>query len=110
MSKSLKLLFLAILVTMLSVTSWAATQESILKIPPAVTGDPWFIATLFDAYFAFLVIFLFVCYREKSFLRKAIWGIAFAALGNIAISVYMLIALRKLKPGSGIDEFFSRKN
>jgi len=48
--------------------------------------------------------------REKSFLRKAIWGIAFAALGNIAISVYMLIALRKLKPGSGIDEFFRREN
>lgn len=90
-------------------TTWAATQESILKIPPSVTGDPWFIATLFDAYFAFLVIFLFVCYREKSFLGKALWGIAFAALGNIAIAVYMLIALGKLKPGAGVEELFRRK-
>lgn len=84
-------------------------QESILKIHPSVTGDPWFIATLFDAYFAFLVIFLFVCYREKSFLSKALWGIAFAALGNIAIAVYMLIALGKLKPDAGVEELFRRK-
>lgn len=106
---ALKLLFFGILITMIAVTASASMQENILKIPMAVTGDPWFIATLFDAYFAFLVIFLWVCFREKSIWIKVFCFLAFALLGNIAISAYILIALFKLKPGDGAEALFLRK-
>jgi hypothetical protein len=106
---ALKLLFAGIFITMVAVTVSAAMQENILLIPAAVAGDPWFMATLFDAYFAFLVIYLWVCFREKSLWIKVVCFFAFALLGNIAISVYVLIALFKLETGAGAEALFARK-
>lgn len=110
MISALKVIFILILVSMLTVTTQASLKESILMIPPVVTSDPWFIATLYDAYFGFLVVYLWVCYREHSPPLKVLWFILFALLGNIAIAVYALIALFRLKPGQGVDELFRRKN
>lgn len=110
MITALKILFALILISMLTVTTQASLKENIMLIPPVVTSDPWFIATLYDAYFGFLVVYLWVCYRERSLPIKILWFILFALLGNIAIAVYALIALFRLKPGQGVDELFRRKN
>lgn len=105
----LRLLYAVIFLSMVAITVWAATQENILAIPSLVLNDVWFKATLFDAYFAFLSFFLWVCYREKSLPLKVFMFFAIACLGNIAMSIYVLIALYLLKPGEGIEKLFSRQ-
>lgn len=94
---------------MLSVTTWASLRESILSIPAAVTSDPWFVATLFDAYFGFLFFFLWVCYKEKSIVLKVVWFFAIMILGNIAMAIYMLIKLFRLQPGASMKELILRE-
>lgn len=105
---TLRLLYAAIFLVMIAVTTWAASQENILKIPPVVLNDVWFKATLFDAYFAFLSFYLWVCYREKTILWKVFWFFAIVFLGNIAMSVYVLKALQRLKPGEGPAQLLAR--
>lgn len=109
MTNFLKLLYGAILIIMIALLISASMQESILTIPPAVTRDPWFQATLVDCYFAFLSFFIWVCYREKSTAAKVIWFIAISTLGNIAMAIYVLIALMQIKPGEGVDTLFTRR-
>jgi predicted permease len=94
---------------MVAFTVWAATQENILAIPAVVLNDVWFKATLFDAYFALLSIFLWVCYREKSLVLKLFMLVAIVCLGNIAISLYVLSLLLGLKPGEGVEKLFARR-
>jgi hypothetical protein len=90
---TLRIIFSLILLTMIVVTSWASMHESILKVPATVTGDPWFIATMFDAYFGFTTFFLWVCYKEKSSAIKAVWFVLIMALGNAAMASYVLIKI-----------------
>ena len=71
---------------------------------------PWMRATLWDFYANVTVLFLWVCYKEKSTLLKIIWLILLVALGSIATCAYVLIQLFKLKPGGGLKEFFGKQN
>ena len=48
--------------------------------------DPWFRATMADTYFAFLTIFLWVCYKEKSIVARVLWFLGIMILGNFAIA------------------------
>lgn len=93
---------------MLSFTTWASSLEAIWKIPPQVTTDPWFIATLFDAYFAFLTFYCWVAYKENSWLVRAIWLVAILLLGNIAMASYMLVQLFKLPADAPIEKLLLR--
>ncbi len=104
----LRLLYVVIFLVMIALTVWSAINENIMAIPPLVLNDVWFKATLFDAYFAFLSFFLWICYREKSILLKGFMFIAIVCLGNIAMSLYVLIALYRLRPGEGVEKLFSR--
>ena len=97
-------LFAAILLTMLTVTGQASLSESLFKIPPQVTGDPWFIATLFDAYCGFVTFYVWVFYKEKSILVRSIWFVLIMALGNIAMASYVLIKLFKLPQNSTLRD------
>lgn len=106
----LKILYVGILLAMLSVTTFASLKESILEIPPVVTGDPWFIATLFDAYFGFLSFFLWVCYKETSVVAKIVWFVLIMILGNIAMAIYMLIQLFKLPAGATMKDLLLRSD
>jgi len=110
MVNTLKVLYVAIFITMACVVTWAARQESLFAIPAPVCNDPWFICTLFDAYFGFLAFFIWVAYREKSLMLKAVWFLAIACLGNIAMSSYVLIALFSLKKGDAASKLFSPKS
>jgi hypothetical protein len=89
----LRALFLVVLATMIWVTAWAGLQCPLFDVPRSVATHPWFIATLFDAYWGFTTFFVWVCYRQTTWTARAAWFVAIMALGNIAMSSYCLAAL-----------------
>ena len=96
----LRLLFRAILVTMIVVTSWASSTQPVwewggLTQPP---DNSWTIATLFDAYFGFVTFYVWVAYKERRWAPRIGWLIAILLLGNMAMSAYVLLQLRRLPP------------
>ena len=50
----LRIAFSLVLVSMLAVTTWAGNSVPLWAIPREVYAHQWFVATLFDTYFAFL--------------------------------------------------------
>ncbi len=104
----LKLIFAAILLTMIVVTVDASLKQSMWDCWPGLSAQPWAIATLFDAYCGFLTFFVWVAYREATVARGAIWFVLIMTLGNIAMSIYMLIQLFRLKPDEGVEALLRR--
>jgi hypothetical protein len=94
----LKLIFAAILVTMIVVTIDASLKQSMWECWPGLKAQPWAIATLFDAYCGFLTFFVWVAFKEGTMLRSVVWFVLIMTLGNIAMSIYVLIQLFQLKP------------
>ena len=106
---------LAALASLIGVSAWATAQQPIgaaiadLLAHPHAGSHPWFVATLFDTYFAFLWFWLWVAYRENSVLARLAWLAGILALGNIAMAAYVLLALRRLPPGAGAAALFARR-
>jgi hypothetical protein len=96
MTRRLKIIFSAILLAMIAVTTWASLDSNLLDGFAYVLNHPWGIATLADAYFGFLTFYVWVYYKESTFSGRLIWlgGILF--FGNIAMAAYMLILLSRL--------------
>jgi predicted permease len=109
MIRLLRFVFAVVLVTMLAVIAWASIKEALWEIPPSVIGHPWFIATLFDVYFAFLAFWLWVAYKECTWLARTAWLIAICILGNVAIAAYMLIQLYRVPADARIEDLLLRK-
>ena len=97
MRRILITLFSAILILMLAVTTWASLDRNIFNVGWPLLSDPWFQATLCDAYLGFLTFFVWVAYKEQRNASRVIWFVLVMTLGNIAMSLYMLIQLAKLK-------------
>ncbi len=89
----LKLLFGAILVAMLYVTVSASLEQGVFEAAAALWPDPWFRATLADAYFGFLTVYVWIAYKETGWARRVLWFVLLMGFGNIAIAVYVLIQL-----------------
>jgi len=106
----LRIVFAGVLITMLCVTSWASALLPLWQTPRALVAHPWFIATLFDCYFGFLTFYLWVAYREARWSARALWLVAILALGNIAMSAYMLLALWRLPADASIDRLLLRQH
>lgn len=95
---ALRLLFGTILVTMIGVTTWASVRQPVwqwggLTQPP---DNGWTIATLCDAYFGFVTFYVWLAYKEQRWLPRIGWLIAILLLGNMAMSTYVLLQLRRL--------------
>ncbi len=105
----LRIYFLAVLAAMLSVTTWASLRQSLLAIPAEVTGNPWFIATMFDAYFGFLAFFIWIAYRERGWLPRVAWFVALMLLGNIAMAIYALVALFRVPATASLRDVLLKK-
>ncbi len=101
--------FCLVLVAMLGVTGWASSEVALWKTPRAVATHPWFIATLFDAYFGFTAFWIWLAWRESGALARAAWLVAILLLGNIAMAAYVLVELWRLPPGSTASALFTRK-
>lgn len=105
----LRIFFSLILVSMLAVTGWASSQVALWQIPQEVLRHPWFIATLFDAYFGFLTFWLWVAYLQSTWTSRLAWLVAILLLGNIAMAVYVLIRLFRLPRNASWEQLLLRK-
>jgi predicted permease len=105
-----RFLFLGVLGSMLWVTGWARLHQSVYAIPREVFTHPWFIATLFDAYWGFLTFYVWQAWKEQSLAARGLWFIAVMLLGNIAMSVYVLAELFRIRTSSQLAEVITRRN
>jgi predicted permease len=104
----LRIAFSFVLVTMLCATSWASLQCPLWKTPETVVLHPWFIATMFDTYFGFLTFYTWLAYKETGWLARIGWLVAILLLGNIAMSLYLLITLYRLPSDARIEQLLLR--
>ena len=104
----LKLLFFLVLAGMLAVTTVASLERGVFEAGAELWDDPWFRATLADAYFGFLAVYVWIAYRERGWARRILWFVLLVGLGNIAIAVYVLIRLYRLPPEAGVAELLLR--
>ncbi len=103
----LRILFLVVLASMLAVTTWASLQCPLFAVPREVFTHPWFIATLFDTYWAFLTFFVWVCFKQTSWIARVAWFVAIMLLGNIAMAVYCLNELFRVPPGGKLADLLT---
>jgi hypothetical protein len=106
----LRCLFIVVIASMLAVTSWASLHTPLFSIPRAVLGHPWFLATLLDAYWAFLTFYVWVAWKEQSLPARLLWFVAIIALGNIAMAAYVLRELFAVPAGGSLDAVVTRRH
>ena len=110
MATILKLIFATILLSMVAITVMASIDQSISKGVTNLWPNWWFKATLADAYFGFLTVFVWVAYKELHLWRQLLWFAAFMLLGTMAIASYILLELFKLKEGDTVEILLTRRN
>src|SRR5476651_96651 len=105
-------LFSAIRVSMLIITTWASTRQSMFAWGGLTTGPDryWTIATLMDAYCGLLTFYVWVLYKETRALPRVLWFIAIMSFGNMAMSAYVLIQLAKQRSGGTVAGLLSARN
>ena len=86
-----------VIVSMSWITITASLDRGVLQAGKGLWPDPWFKATLMDAYFGFLTFFGWVAYRERTWFGRGLWFIAIMLLGNFAMSGYLLWRLAKIQ-------------
>jgi uncharacterized membrane protein YczE len=106
----LKVIFGALFLWMCYVVISTSLKSNLFDNWNSLGTIPWMQATLWDFYANVTVLFVWVCYKEKSYLLKFIWLILLVTLGSIASCAYVLLQLFMLKPGEGLKEFFSKQN
>lgn len=97
MRTKLTMLFAGIFCLMTCVTIVACLDRSITIAAPQLWKDPWFRATLADAYCGFLTFYAWVAYKEKSWTARVIWLVLIMSLGNFAMSAYVIWRLRSMQ-------------
>ena len=107
---SLKILFSCILLSLAIYTGWASTRQAVQHWGGLTTGTDryWTIATFLDAYFGFLTFYVWVFYKESRWLPRILWFIAIMALGNMAMSSYVLLQLFRLRPEQDVSAVLAR--
>ena len=106
----LRVFAIVVLVSMLAVTGWASSVQALWKIPAEVIGHPWFIATLFDAYFGFLFFWAWVAYKERTWPVRIGWLVGILLFGNIAMALYVLIQIFRLPAGAPVERLLLRRH
>ena len=115
MKTRLVVLSLAAFGCLLAVSIWASLQLPIttsiagLLADPAGGQNPWLLATLCDAGFAFLWFWAWVAYKETSNAVRLAWLVAIFTLGNLAMAAYMLLQLRRLPPDAAPADLLLRR-
>lgn len=104
----LRALFGLVLLAMLAVTVVASLHQGLFEAGAQLWPDPWFRATLADAYFGFLTVYCWIAYKERTWGARALWLVLVMTLGNLAISTYLLIQLFKLDPGDPWSKLWLR--
>lgn len=107
----LRALFVVVIVSMLWVTSWASLHQPLGEFARSATfREPWVIATLFDAYWAFITFFVWVAWKEGTLAARVLWFVSVVLLGNIAMAIYMLRELFAVPANAPLADVFARRN
>jgi hypothetical protein len=85
-------------------------QSNLFKEWHELGAIPWMRATLWDFYTNTLVIYLWICYKERSLAQRIIWLILLVTLGSIATCAYVFIKLFRLSPDEGWKELFTKQS
>jgi hypothetical protein len=101
--------FVAVLAVMIGLTTAASLDRGIFVALDDLWPDLWFRATLADAYFAFLTVYLWVAWRERTFTARLLWLVAFICLGSIGIALYVLTRFLPGVRGVSISEALTRR-
>ena len=83
-------LFAVMLVAMVGLTVAASLDRDLMTAAGELWPHLWFRATLADAYFAFLTVWLWIASRETTWVGRVVWLGLVLSLGSIAIAAYML--------------------
>ena len=108
MKTALQLLFGAIFLWMTVLTIRTSLAVSLWSAWDSFAANPWAVATLYDAYFGFMTFWLWVAYKENALWARLLWLVLILGLGNIAMSLYVLIQLFRLKPDQPAEALFRR--
>jgi hypothetical protein len=103
MKLSLQLLFGAIFVWMVFATIRASLTMGLVEAWPSYAANPWAVATLYDAYCGFITFYVWVLFKERSHWVRFLWFLLIMGLGNIAMSLYVLIQISRLKPNQPVQ-------
>jgi hypothetical protein len=95
---------------MLAVTTVASLDRNVLAAAAELWEDPWFKATLADAYFGFLTVYLWIAYKETGPGSRIAWLLLLLTLGNFAIAGYLMIQTFKLRPGEPLENLLLRSS
>ncbi|MFN7941796.1 MAG: DUF1475 family protein [Thermoanaerobaculia bacterium] len=98
--------FFVVLAAMVAVTAWASGEKNVLLAFADLWADRWGRATLFDAYFGFLAVWLWIVWRERAWATRLAWLAALLALGNIGIAVYAVRLLVRSSEADGLVALF----
>jgi predicted permease len=107
---SLRIAFSILFVVIATTVTWASLDTALWAIPPAVTGDAWFRATLVDIYIAFLTFFVWVAYKESSWAARLGWLVAIVTLGSIAVTAYCLRELFRVPADATLEDVLLRRS
>ena len=105
---ALRMLFAGVLVVMLAVTTVASLERGVLEAGAVLWPDAWFRATLVDAYCAFLTVFTWMAYKERSLAARAVWLVLLVSGGSITIALYVLIQLWRRDPNEPLERVLLR--
>ena len=108
MKTVLKFLFGGIFVWMTVLTIRTSLTMSIWEAWDSYAANPWAVATLYDAYFGFLTFYVWVAYKETTLWARVLWLVLILGLGNIGMSLYVLIKLFHLKPDQPAEALLYR--
>jgi hypothetical protein len=86
----------------------AAREASLMEAGAVLWEDAWFRLTLADAYFGFLIVYLWVWYKERKLWSRITWLVLFTTLGNLAVSAYILIQLFSVRQGDLAESLLLR--
>lgn len=103
MKTALQLLFGGIFVWMTVLTIRTSLAVSLWSAWDSFAANPWAVATLYDAYFGFITFWVWVAYKEETVWSRIVWLVLILGLGNIAMSLYVLIQLFRLKSGEPVQ-------
>ncbi|MBM4069708.1 MAG: DUF1475 domain-containing protein [Planctomycetes bacterium] len=102
-------LFALILLVMIVTTGWASLDRSVLQAG-YLFAEPWFVATFMDAYCGFLTFYVWVAYKEPGNLARVAWFAAIMLFGNIAMAVYMIVQLLRLRRDESWEHLLLRRS
>jgi hypothetical protein len=119
MKAVMTLFSLFVLAALIGVSVWATDKISIVPVINDLLANaagtannpnnPWFVATLFDAYFGFFWFWLWVAYKENHLAKALVWLPFILLLGNMAMAVYVLWQVFKLPKDARFEDLIRRQ-